>query len=123
MSALEDDSRKLSIRTDGLPEHKKFENSEQTQHKVKALLRNKMPLSVGLDCAYRIGSMETSNGSGSRHKPRTVLAKLTKTTDRARIFKNHSKRTGTTIFVNEDLSPSTLAVRKEKVPELLEKRK
>ena len=79
------------VRIDGLPEDKNG-NSEQTQHKIKTLFRNKMSLSVGLDCAYRIGSLETSNGSGSRDKPRTVVAKLKKTTDHAHIIKNRSKR-------------------------------
>ena len=118
-SAIEEDSHKLNIRIDGLTEDKN-ENSEQTQHKVQTLLINKMFLSVGLDCANCIGALETSNGSGSRNKLRTVLAKLTKM-DHAQIFKNRSKLNGTTIFLNEDLFCLHCQYKKKKCLELLKK--
>ena len=122
LAAVEDDSRKLNIRIDGLPEDS-GENAEQTQHKIQKLFQDKLQIPVALDHATRIGNKEgRGSPTNSSTKPRTIIAKCKQLNDRAQIFQNKAKLKGSDIYINEDLSPATLAIRRHKWPELQQKR-
>ena len=114
---LEDDSRKKNIRINGLPEVAS-ETSEQTLVKVQEVIKSKL----GLDHKQVISAYRTGKLDPSSSKPRMVLARFSTMDNRTTCLKNSTKLKGTKIFINEDVSPATQAIRNSKWDELRAKR-
>ena len=111
---LESYSRRNNVRIDGVTELNN-ENYQQTQQKVHRLLREKLQLQdIKIETAHRLPRPTTINGG----QPRTIIAKLSSTTDKEETMKNKHKLKGTGVFINEDLSEGTMKIRQEKLPEL-----
>ena len=115
LSNIEDHSRRVNVRIDGIAESPK-ETWEQTYVKVKKLLSDTMQLpDIQIDHAHRIISPKTKD---STTKPRTIIARLEKFTDRQLVFKNKLKLKNSNIYINDDVSDYTNKLRKEKLSEL-----
>ena len=69
---------------------------------------------IKIETAHRLSRPITITGG----QPRTIIAKLSSTTDRERTMKNKYKLKGTGVFINEDLSEGTMKIRQEKLPEM-----
>ena len=76
-----------------------------------------MGLDVSIERAHRIGNFDPSH-----KKPRTVVCKLEKYKDKDNILRNGRKLKGTDIYINEDFSKETLAIRKELWQQVLKNR-
>ena len=113
--ALEDWTKRKNIRITGMTEISN-ENNEQTIHAVQKLIVNNLGESdVRVLKAYRVKS---SSGSQPRH----IVAELSSTEDKFKCFRQGKKLKNTDIYLNEDVSSSTLAIRKTKLAELKRKR-
>ena len=119
LTMAETDARRCNIRIDGLAEDS-TENSEQTQFKVVKFIKDKLSVNISPQCAFRLSS---NQHNPSVQKPRTILLKCSSYTERSLIFKQKAKLKGTNVYLNEDLSPSVLAIRKSKMDELYETRR
>ena len=116
ISEIEDHSRRVNIRIDGIAESPK-ETWEQTQLKVKKLFADTMQLpEVLIDHAHRIASPKANDSSTV--KPRTIIAKLEKFTDRQLVLRSKQKLRNSNIYINDDVSDYTNKLRKEKLPQL-----
>lgn len=82
------------------------------------LLRDKMSLNgIQLERAHRVGP-PNHRSFGGPARPRTIVARFTRYTDRETTLRNSAKLKNTDIFVNEDLCEASILVRKSKLPEL-----
>ena len=113
---LEDDTRKKNIRISGLPESSS-ETTEQTLVKVQEVLKTKL----GVDHRHVVSAIRTGKIYNSA-KPRMVLARFSAVENRNLCLRNSSKLKGTNIFINEDVSPATQAIRNSKWEQLRAKR-
>lgn len=64
---------------------------------------------VELERAHRVGLNQ-------ENRPRPIIARFVRFSDREAASKNVNKFRGTNIYVNEDLCPASQAIRKEKLP-------
>ena len=113
----EDYSRRNNIRIHGVPESS-WENWEMTQEKVGRMLRDQLGLEeVQLERAHRVGAPNHSSASGPS-RPRTIITRFTRFTDREQALRNSAKLRNTNIYINEDLCEASVQIRKEKLPEL-----
>ena len=116
----EDYTRFNNVRIEGILE-KKDESIEQIHHKISKMFSDKMQLSnIEIDKIHRLPNKQPNISSS---QPRTIIARLLKTSDRNLILKNSHKLKNTGIFVNEDVSEGTMKVRREKLDELKEARR
>ena len=116
ISDIEDHSRRVNIRIDGIKETP-TETWEQTHVKVKKLLADKLQLpDVKIDHAHRIAPPK-SNYTGIS-KPRTIIARLEKFTDRQLVLRQKAKLRNSDIYISDDVSEYTNSIRKEKFPQL-----
>ena len=114
---LEDFTRKDNLRINGVTEQA-GENSEQTLFKVREFVKSKLGLDeTAVLSAHRVGATNRN-----LPQPRTVIAKLSSNEQRNNCLRNSSKLMGTNIFINEDVSPATQAIRNSKMDELRAKR-
>lgn len=105
----EDYMRRKNLRISGLEEHRD-ETWEQTSAAVTSLLESKLQLpGVVLERAHRVGPRRDN-------KPRTVVARFTRYSDREAAIRRGSHLKGTNIFLNEDMSPTSLAVKNAQMP-------
>lgn len=115
---MDDNGRRANIIIDGLDE-RMDETPEQTQHKVQSLFNEKLDINVQLENANRIGKTSPSSSS----KPRLVIVRFNRVSERQSVMRSSSKLKGTNIFLNDDVSRATMVIRKEKMEELKTKRK
>ena len=105
----EDYSRRKNLRISGL-EERVNETWEQTSAAVASLLESKLQLpGVVLERAHRVGPRSDA-------KPRTVVARFTRYGDRDAAIRRGSYLKGTNIFLNEDLSAASQAIKKAQMP-------
>ena len=103
----EDYSRRNNLQITGL-EEQPGETWEQTANQVKHLIENKLQLPrMELERAHRVGQRRERDS-------RPVIARFCKFSDREAVIRNCAKLKGTNIYVNEDLSPASQAVKKKK---------
>lgn len=117
LDSLEDFSRRNNLRFDGI-EETPGENWEIIAEKVRKLVKEKIGLEKGIEIerAHRVGQRNSE-------KPRTIVAKFLRFTERQDILRNCSKLKGTNIYINEDLCEVSLNKRKEQLEELREARR
>lgn len=105
----EDYSRRKNLRISGLEEQQN-ETWEQTATAVTSLLESKLQLpGIVLERAHRVGPRQDT-------KPRTIVARFNRYGDREAAMRRGKHLKGTNIFLNEDLSSASLAVRNAQLP-------
>lgn len=105
----EDYSRRNNLRISGL-EERPNETWEQTSAAVTSLLETKLQLpGVVLERAHRVGPHRDD-------KPRTIVARFTRYGDRDAAIRRGRYLKGTNIFLNEDMSPASLAIKNAQMP-------
>ena len=110
-NAIDDHLRRNNVMIDGLPEDG-AETSEITMLKVQDTLKEKMELpDVLLETAYRVGPRRED-------RPRTVLARFKRFTDREAAMRNTRKLSGTKIYFNDDLCPASQQLKSSQMPAL-----
>lgn len=113
----EDYSRRNNLRIDGLEEDP-GENWEITQNKVQRLTREKLGMGeVQLERAHRVGS-SLRGRDGEPSRPRTIVARFCRFSDRQQALRNSPKLKNTNIYLNEDLCEASVQERKAQLPEL-----
>ena len=118
ISRQEDYSRRINIKLDGIGENEN-ETYEQTIVKVQKILKDKLELgNISIDIAHRLPSAE---GTKNR-QPRTILARLSKLSDRNAVFRYSWKLKNSGIWINEDLCEETINMQKLQRPKLIEAR-
>ena len=106
---LDDASRKNNIRIDGLSEDG-GETWEQTALKVSKLIKDTMKIpDVVVDRTQRVGPR-------SEQRPRTVIARFARYTDRDAVMRNAKMLHGTNIYFNEDLCPASQKIKMDQLP-------
>ncbi|KAK3893781.1 hypothetical protein Pcinc_002416 [Petrolisthes cinctipes] len=106
----EDYTRHNNLRISGLKEQPIGETWEQTAVNVSKILEDKLQLpSVNLERAHRVGP---AAAAASSH-PRAVVVRFRNFSDREAAIRNASKLKGTGIYINEDLCPASLKIKKK----------
>ena len=118
--AMEDYSRRNNVIVDGVPETKE-ENNEQLQAKIvrinsDKLFKDKLGIEPDIEVIHRIWKSEAD-------RPKSVILKLRSFKDRQDVLNAASRLRGTNVYLNEDVSRATMQIRREKFPELKERRK
>jgi len=111
---MEDQSRRNNLRISGIPEERN-ENWQQSHWKVSQFLRRHFNLTPDLERAHRVGKQ--------KDKPRDIVVKFTRFQDRESVLQDRRRLAGTRVYVNEDLCPATLDIRRSKMDELREARR
>lgn len=102
---LDDQSRRNNLRFSGVPELPN-ENWEQSQHKIQAILKNKMNVTyIAFDHFHRISKP-------NNYKPLDIFAKFARFSERDFIYQNRRKLKGSNVFANEDFCPDILEIRR-----------
>lgn len=105
----DDYSRRSNLRISGLVEQPS-ETWEQTLTSVTKFLQEKLQLpSVDLERAHRVGTATPSH-------PRTIVARFEKFGQREAALRNAKKLKGTGIYLNEDLCPASMEIKKKQIP-------
>ena len=68
-----------------------------------------------IEHAHRV---KRNNGDSNTNRPRTIVVKLLRFKDKAKIFQNANKLKGQNMFINNDFSKATLELRKDLMVEL-----
>ena len=111
---LEDKSRAKNLRISGLREVSE-ENNEQTTHLAEKFIQEKLEQeNVQVKKAYRVGPTGPN--------PRQVIVRMHSTDDKIKCLKSSKNLKGTTLYINEDVSPATAAIRRQKLDALKQKR-
>ena len=118
--AMEDYSRRNNVIVDGVPENKE-ENNEQLQAKIvrinsDKLFKDKLGIEPDIEVIHRIWKSEAD-------RPKSVILKIRSFKDRQDVLSAASRLCGTNVYLNEDVSRATMQIRREKFPELKERRK
>lgn len=114
---MEDSSRRNNLRIDGIPEVQS-ETWEQTALKVTTLLQDKLEMpNVELERAHRVGMRDAQE-----RRPRTIVARFSRFSDRDKAIRNARKLKGTKIYLNEDLCAASVTERQEQLPALKQAR-
>lgn len=117
MDYQEDYSRRKNLRIDGIDENQ-GENWEMTQEKVQRLFREKLGMGdVQLERAHRLGSTQLRR-DGEPLRPRTIVARLSRYSDRQQALRSSPKLKNTNIYLNEDLCEASVQERRAQLPEL-----
>lgn len=112
----EDYNRRKNLQITGLREQQHGETWEQTAVQVSKLFEDKMQLpGMEIERAHRVGQRREEEG-------RPVIVRFNKFSDREAVLRNCNKLKGTNIYVNEDLSPASQAIKKGKMPLLKQAR-
>lgn len=121
---MDDYGRRGNLIIDGL-EESVDENPEQTQHKVQTFIKEKLSIPVQLESANRLGgnSQSTSTSIERNSKPRMIIARFGKISERQNVMKSSAKLKGTNVFLNDDVCRTTMDIRRQKMNELKDKRK
>ena len=120
LSDLEDRSRRNNLRFDGIQEKDLGENSEQSEALVRKILTDNLKISekIEIERAHRVGPRNSKS-----LRSRTVVVRFLKSKDRDLVLRNSNKLKGSNIFINEDLSDSSIKKRKDLLPKLHEARR
>lgn len=106
----EDYSRRNNLRITGFRELPGGETWEETTLKVNKLLEDKLQLpAANLERAHRVGKTNSSY-------PRPIVVRFVKFSDREAAIRNAKKLKGTGIYLNEDLCPASMELRKNQLP-------
>lgn len=110
----EDYNRRCNLRFSGVPEQREGETWEVTVNKVTKLLQDKLQLpAMKIERAHRTGQASPETG-----RPRTIVARFERYGDREAVVRSANKLKGTGIFINDDLCPASLQLRKSQMPRL-----
>ena len=108
-NALDDQHRRNNIMIDGLPEDA-TETSEHTMLKVQGLIKDNLELpELPVEMVQRLGHRRED-------RPRPVLVRFPKLTDRDAAMRNARKLKGTRIFLNDDLCPASQKIKSDQLP-------
>ncbi|XP_065654735.1 putative autophagy-related protein 11 [Hydra vulgaris] len=111
---LEDRSQRGNLRIDGICEDE-VESWEATEEKVHLFFLQKLGLKgIEIERAHRTGPKKVG-------RPRVIVLKLQQYKDKAKIFKESNRLRGTNIYVNEDFSRETVAIRRKLFAEVKER--
>ncbi|KAI8490236.1 hypothetical protein Bbelb_319740 [Branchiostoma belcheri] len=111
---LENQSRRNNLTFDGIKDER-GETWEQSEHKVKEVLRRKLHLNaddIEIERAYRNGKSQLAD------RPRPIVVKFLRYKDKQEILRNAKMLKGTSIFINEDYSERVRKKRKDLLPAL-----
>lgn len=113
---MEDYSRRNNIRITGMEEQTGGETWEQTAAKVLSLLDDKMQLpGLELERAHRVGQHRDA-------RPRTIVARFSRYSDREAVMRSARKLRGTNIYINDDLCAASQAIKNAQMPQLKQAR-
>lgn len=113
---MEDYSRRNNIRITGVEEQSGNETWEQTAAKVLSLLDDKMQLpDLELERAHRVGLRRDA-------RPRTIVARFCRYSDREAVMRSARKLRGTNIYINDDLCAASQAIKNAQMPKLKQAR-
>ena len=108
---LDDQSRLNNLVVGGIQEDP-WETPEHTSTKLYSFLEDKMQMPcVILDEAHRIGKRQDD-------RPRAVLVRFSRRTDRDAVIRNGKMLEGSRIYVTEDLCPESMQIKKAQLPML-----
>lgn len=111
----EDYSRRKNLRISGL-EERGDETWEQTAAAVTSLLESKLQIpGIILERAHRVGQRRDA-------RPRPVVARFARYGDRDAAIRRGRHLKGTNIYLNEDLSAASLAIKNAQMPLLKQAR-
>ncbi|XP_065678091.1 uncharacterized protein LOC136093101 [Hydra vulgaris] len=103
---LEDRSRRNNLRIEGITENVN-KTWEETEDKVLKLFSKTLEVNeVEIERAHRIGYEKDG-------KTRTIILKLLRFKDKAKILKEAHRLKGLNIYINEDYSRETSIIRKK----------
>lgn len=106
----EDYSRRKNLRFTGIEEQSSGETWEETAKNITKMMEEKLQIpGVTLERAHRTGSVTHS-------RPRTVIARFAKYSDREAVIRNARKLKGTGIYINEDLCPASQEIKNSQIP-------
>lgn len=107
---LEDYSRRNNVNITGMEERPGGETWEQTAEQVMKLFDKKMHLqNLSLERAHRVGQRMDQ-------RPRPVVARFLRYSDRDLVMRNATKLRGTKIYINDDLCPASQDKRRQQLP-------
>ena len=113
----EDYNRRPNLRFSGVPELCTGETLEETATLVQKIIINNLKLpSMDLVRAHRVGPLDPS-------RPRAIVARFEKFSDRETVLRNARKLKESGIFINEDLCSASQALRAAQLPQLKQARK
>ena len=113
MREMEDRSRRNNLRIDGIDEVN-GETWDDTEERVLDLLENRLQINnVRIERAHRI----FRKGKNST-KPRSIIIKLLDYKDKKLILDNAKKMKGSGVYIYEDFSAETMAIRNDLWPEV-----
>ncbi|XP_065642310.1 uncharacterized protein LOC136073939 [Hydra vulgaris] len=103
---LEDRSRRNNLRIEGICEDE-VESWDKTEEKVHSFFLQKLGIkSIEIERAHRTGPKKDG-------RSRVIVLKLQQYKDKVKILKESARLRGTNIYVNEDFSRETVAIRKK----------
>ncbi|XP_065645251.1 uncharacterized protein LOC136075744 [Hydra vulgaris] len=102
---IEDRSRRINLKIDGIKENEN-ETWSESETKVNKLFEETLGVeNVRIERAHRSGRRDAKT-------PRTIIIKLLDYKDKVEILKNSSKLNGENIYINEDFCFETNLIRK-----------
>ena len=114
LTDLEDRSRRNNIRIIGIPENEK-ETTTETENKVQRLFQKDLGINeeVIIERAHRSGPKIFKDGKPN--SKRVIVMKLLNYKDKQKILKRYAEKQlyNKSIYINEDFSEKTVAIRKE----------
>ena len=113
---FEDRSRSNNLKFEGLSEDLR-ENWEPFAENVRKLIKEKLCVhgEVEIECAHRVCKFMSG-------KPRPVIAKFLRFTDKQNILRSSRKLKGTNVFINENLCKASMVKRRNLLPQLKQAR-
>ena len=114
---MEDWVRRKNLRITGVAELPN-ESEQQTTHAVQKLISEKMQVpDTKVLKAYRVSNRDGNNTQ------RSIVAHLATEQDRNNCLRATAKLKNSNVYVNDDVSSATLAIRRDKMDELKQKRR
>ena len=114
---MEDWVRRKNLRITGVAELPN-ESEQQTTHAVQKLISEKMQVpDTKVLKAFRVNSRDGNNTQ------RSIVAHLATEQDRNNCLRATAKLKNSDVYVNDDVSSATLAIRRDKMDELKQKRR
>ncbi len=127
---LENQSRRNNIKLLGVPEDSNEKSWDDTEDKVKSLIKMHLKVSdeVDIERAHRVGKFQKegrrdSNGKHQPPKPRAIVAKFKSWKVKEQILKKAREVRPTSLMFVNDFSQRTLEKRRALIPELEKARK
>ena len=114
---LEDYIRKKKLRISGIVEQA-GETSEQLLEKVRNVAMAKLQLDGNQVISAFSSGLSSSSQTKQMSPTRAIVAMMSSYEHRTSCLKNTEKLKGTSIFLNEDVSPATQIIRNAKMEEL-----